>query len=123
MIQFNNAFMNLRFSCVHVVILGIRKGNSLMGSNYDFDFVLTPLDEKNLKAFQTLLKLDNITEFSSDDFRRYGLDRFIRDPQHGIGLFFSKLCKNKLVETVSYTRSQVASNHGHTIRTYRWITQ
>ena len=89
---------------------------------YDFDYALSPQDEKNLKAFKTLLKMDNIEEFSSDDFRRYGLDRFIRDTQHGIGTFFAKLTKNKLVVTIGYTRSQITSNHGHTIRTYRWKT-
>jgi hypothetical protein len=90
--------------------------------NFDFvfDFTLTNQDQKNLKAFKTLLKMDNIEVFSSDDFRRYGLDRFIRDTQHGIGAFFAKLCRNKLIERVCYTRSQLASNHGHTIRTYRW---
>ena len=85
-----------------------------------FDFALTSQDEKNLKAFRTLLKMDNIEVFSSDDFRRYGLDRFIKNTQVGIGAFFAKLCKNRLVERVGYTRSQLASNHGHTIRTYKW---
>jgi hypothetical protein len=96
-----------------------------MEDNLDFvfDFTLTDQDKKNLRAFKTLLKMDNIEVFSSDDFRRYGLDRFIRDTQHGIGAFFAKLCRNKETERVGYTRSQLASNHGHTIRTYRWKKQ
>jgi hypothetical protein len=85
-----------------------------------FDFTLTAKDELNLKAFRTLLKMDGIEVFSSDDFRRYGLDRFIKDTQHGIGAFFGKLAKNNIVERVGYTRSLLVSNHGHTIRTYRW---
>ncbi len=85
-----------------------------------FDFRLTGEDEKNLKAFRTLLKMDSITEFSSDDFRRYGLDRFIRDKQHGIGGFFSKLVKNRIVEEVGFTRSTLASNHGRVVRIYVW---
>lgn len=85
-----------------------------------FDYTLTPKDQHNITAFKTLLKLDNIEVFSSDDFRRYGLDRFIKDTQHGIGAFFCKLAKNGLVDRVGYTRSELASNHGHTIRTYRW---
>jgi hypothetical protein len=85
-----------------------------------FDFRLTSLDEKNIKAFRTLLKMDNIEVFSSDDFRRYGLDRFIRDPQHGIGTLFAKLKKNNIVEHIGYKNSEVVSNHGHTIKTYRW---
>ena len=90
--------------------------------DFVFDYTLTAKDQQNLKAFRTLLKLDNIEVFCSDDFRRYGLDRFIVNTQNGIGAFFSKLCKNGLVERVGYTRSQLASNHSHTIRTYRWKT-
>jgi hypothetical protein len=85
-----------------------------------FDYRLTSKDESNLKAFRTLLKMDGIEVFCSDDFRRYGLDRFIKDTQHGLGAFFAKLAKNGLVECVGYTRSELVSNHGHTIRTYRW---
>jgi hypothetical protein len=85
-----------------------------------FDYRLTSKDETTLKAFQALLKLDKIEEFTSDDFRRYQLDRFIRDKQHGIGGFFAKLCKNGLVESCGFTRSLIESNHGHTIRLYRW---
>jgi hypothetical protein len=85
-----------------------------------FDFRLTSLDENNIKAFRTLLKMDGKVEFSSDDFRRYGLDRFIRDTQHGIGALFSKMKKNGLIEETGFTRSEIASNHSHTIRTYRW---
>lgn len=85
-----------------------------------FDFTLTPKDKDTIRTFRTLLKMDGREVFSSDDFRRYGLDRFIKDTQHGIGAFFAKLKKNKLVEHVGFTRSQLVSNHGHTIRTYRW---
>jgi hypothetical protein len=85
-----------------------------------FDFTLTDQDNKNLKAFRTLLGLDKITEFSSDDFRRYGLDRFIKDPQHGVGSFFGKLKHQKLIVQCGYTRSQIASNHGRQIRLYQW---
>ena len=88
-----------------------------------FEFRLTSQDEKNIKAFRTLLKMDNIVEFSSDDFRRYGLDRFIRDTQHGIGSFFSKLKRHGLVDEIGFTRSEIVSNHSHTIRTYRWRTE
>jgi hypothetical protein len=88
-----------------------------------FDFHLTSEDEKTLKAFRTLLKLDGITEFSSDDFRRYGLDRFIRDTQHGIGSFFSKLKHEGLVVEVGSVRSTLASNHSRTIRVYKWKTE
>ena len=85
-----------------------------------FDFNLTSQDEKNIKAFHTLLKMDKILEFSSDDFRRYGLDRFIRDPQHGIGAFFAKLKKHGYIQETGFTRSMITSNNMHTIRLYIW---
>ena len=88
-------------------------------SRPNFDSHLTPLDERNFKAFRTLLTLDKLTEFSSDDFRRYGLDRFIADKAHGIGVFFGKLKANGLVERVGYVRSELASNHGREIKTYQ----
>jgi hypothetical protein len=85
-----------------------------------FNYTLTAQDEKTLKAFRTLLSLDKIVEFSSDDFRRYGLDRFIRDTQHGIGAFFAKLKHQGLAIQCGYVRSQLASNHGRQIRVYKW---
>ena len=85
-----------------------------------FDFCLTIGDEKTLKAFRTLLKVDGIIEFSSDDFRRYQLDRFIGDKVHGIGCFFAKLKHQGLVEEVGSVRSTLASNHSRVIRVYRW---
>lgn len=88
-----------------------------------FDYMLTDKDERNLKAFRRLLELDHIEVFSCDDFRRYQLDRFIGDKQHGIGGFFAKLKKNGLVVEVGYIRSQVASNHGRMIRCYRWVKE
>jgi hypothetical protein len=85
-----------------------------------FDIRLTSKDEQTLKAFQALLKLDKIEHFSSDDFRRYQLDRFIPDKQHGIGSFFGKLTKNKLAIPYGFTSSQIESNHNRTIKIYRW---
>jgi hypothetical protein len=88
-----------------------------------FDFRLTSKDELNLKAFKTLLEKDGITVFSSDDFRRYQLDRFISDKQHGLGAFFSKLVKNGLAEHVGYKASELVSNHTRTIKTFRWRSE
>lgn len=96
-----------------------------MGNNLTvvFDWTLTDAEERNLKAFRSLLKLDSIEVFSSDDFRRYGLDRFIADKQHGIGGFFRKLLKNGLVVKVGHKRSDLVSNHGHEIKTYKWTKE
>jgi hypothetical protein len=85
-----------------------------------FDFCLSCQDEKTLKAFRTLLKMDEIVEFSSDDFRRYRLDRFVGDTQYGVGLFFGKLKHQKIVVECGQVRSKIASNHGRVIRLYRW---
>jgi len=85
-----------------------------------FDFRLTSEDEKILKAFSTLLKLDDLTDFSSDDFRRYGLDRFIVDKVHGIGGLFAKLKHQGLIIEVGTIHSTLASNHSRTIRLYQW---
>ena len=85
-----------------------------------FEYIFTKKDEDLLKTFKTLLAKDQKTEFSSDDFRKYGLDRFIKDTQHGIGTFFAKLVHNKKAKKIGYTRSEFASNHGRQIRTYCW---
>lgn len=81
---------------------------------------LTPTDKDLAKTFRTLCNIDNRTQFSSDTFRMYGLDRFIRDKQHGIGGFFAKLLKAKRIVRVGWTRSKIASNNMRSIRVYEW---
>lgn len=95
-------------------------GHSTATTKNGFNSRLTPADEKNFKAFRTLLALDDIEVFSSDDFRRYGLDRFVADPQHGIGAFFGKLKVNGLAEPVGHMASEITSNNRRENKTYRF---
>lgn len=81
---------------------------------------LTATDKDLVKTFRTLCKIDDHKQFSSDVFRMYNLDRFIRDKQHGIGGFFAKLVKAKLIRKVGWTRSKIASNNMRAIRLYEW---
>lgn len=84
------------------------------------DKTLTVKDNDMLRTFKTLTGLDRLLEFSSDDFRLYGLDRFIVDKAHGIGGFFAKLKANGLIVEVRWKRSSVPTNHGRRIPVWRW---
>jgi hypothetical protein len=85
---------------------------------------LTEKDHDLLRTFSTLCKIDGLLEFTSDDFRMYGLDRFIADKAHGIGGLFAKWKVNgKIEETGVWRRSMLPSNHGRMNRVYRWNTQ
>lgn len=81
---------------------------------------MTPKDHNLLRSFRALCRVDQLEEFCSDDFRMYGLDRFIADKQHGIGGFFAKLKVNGFAEEVGWRRSVKPENHGRRIRVYRW---
>lgn len=81
---------------------------------------LTQQEQDLLRTFKTCLRLDSKTEFSSDDFRKYGLDRFMHDTQHSIGGLFRKWLQLGLTEKIGYTRSTMVSNHYREIRLYRW---
>jgi len=80
---------------------------------------LTKKDQDLLRTFRTLLRMDNRQEFSSDNFRMYGLDRFLRDKQHGIGGLFAKWKHNQLIQQTGWTRSQIEANHMRRIATYK----
>ena len=83
-------------------------------------FKLNNLDKHLLITFRTLTAIDNNEAFSSDDFRFFGLDRYLLDRQHGIGTFFAKLVKNEYVEEVGRKRSIIPTNHFREIRVYKW---
>lgn len=87
----------------------------------EFSFAMKPLDHDLFRSFQTLCKLDGKTQFSSDDFRMYGLDRFLRDTKHGIGGLFAKWKHHNLIRQVGTTRSKIAANHMHLIRVYEFV--
>lgn len=84
-----------------------------------FSFQLTAKDHDLLRSFRTLLKIDEKTEFTSDDFRMYGLDRFLVDKQHGIGGLFAKWKHAKRIKDTGATkRSVLPSNHMRRIAVY-----
>jgi len=86
-----------------------------------FNFRISNRDRDLLRSFRTLLKIDGKTEFCSDDFRMYGLDRFLADTQHGIGGLFAKWVHHGIAEkTGRNVRSVLPSNHLREIKTYKW---
>jgi hypothetical protein len=82
---------------------------------------LTVRDHDLVKSFRSLLKLDAKTQFSSDDFRMYGLDRYLdRDTAHSVGGFFARLQHNKLAHVIGEKRSVMPTNHFRIIKVYEW---
>ena len=85
-----------------------------------FDFAMSTKDQDLLRSFRTLLKVDGKTEFTSDDFRMYGLDRFLADKQHSIGGLFAKWKHHKHIEDTGATkRSVLPSNHMRRLSVYK----
>lgn len=89
-------------------------------SDIQTDFVKALTSEDNVlwSKFKALLAVDGKTQFSSDDFRDYKLDRYLYEKQHGIGGFFARLLANGQVKEAGWKRSRIASNHGRKIRVY-----
>lgn len=82
----------------------------------------TKLNSKDWDLYEklwVLLKAQKKNTFSSDDFRGFGLDRFIEDTQHGIGSLFLRWKINKLIEEIGFVHSTLDSNHGRRISLYR----
>ncbi|MFX0201332.1 MAG: hypothetical protein ACFFCW_34895, partial [Candidatus Hodarchaeota archaeon] len=67
--------------------------------------IRTIRNKELVMRFRTLTKKEGLEEFSSDDFRTYGLDKNFSDPKHSIGGFFAKLVQNRLIRRVGWTRS------------------
>ncbi len=75
------------------------------------------------KTFRTLCKIDKKATWSSDDFRRYGLDRFLFGKKQGaVGGYFRKLLVQKLIVEVGRVRSVIPANHFREIRLFKWTT-
>lgn len=85
-----------------------------------FDFSFSKHEEALLTKFHTLLALERKDTFTSDDFRMFGLDRFIEDTQHGIGGFFARLVHSKQIREVGWVRSLLPQNNLRKIREYAW---
>ena len=73
-----------------------------------------------IRTFHTLLKLDEKDTFTSDDFRMYGLDRYMKNPSKEIGMLFAKLKHNGYGETVGRTRSTKPSNNFREIKQWQF---
>ena len=57
----------------------------------------------------------------SDDFRAMGLDRYVADSQHHIGMYFATLLARGWIEKVGeWRRSAIDHNHRREIRVFRW---
>lgn len=82
---------------------------------------LTKRDKILISKFKALLQVEGKTRFSSDDFRMYNLDRYLYDKKHGIGGFFARLVKNKIIRCVGRTPSIIESNNMREIKLYEWI--
>lgn len=82
---------------------------------------LTQNEQALLTTFHCRCVVEGITEFSSDTFRKYELDRALYgDPIHAIGLLFCKAKHFRLIEEIGRKRSEIPSNHGREIRRYKW---
>jgi hypothetical protein len=86
----------------------------------DYDFTLKPLDQNLYKTFKTLCRINHKTTFTSDDFRMYGLDRFLHDTAHGIGGLFAKWKHHQFIVEVGQKRSVLPRNNLRVIRVYKF---
>lgn len=87
------------------------------------DFEPEPLTRCERAVLTTLFcKLvgDAKTEFTSDDLRIYGLDKYLYgDPSKAIGLLFAKAKHFKLiVDTGKRKRSEILTNHSRENKVY-----
>lgn len=81
---------------------------------------LTPGEYFLLRKFKTLLQDEGKQEWTSDDFRAYGLDRFFTRPDKHIGSLFHRLKVLGFMEpTGKWHCSALASNHGRKIQEWR----
>lgn len=89
-------------------------------SQQGFSFELSEFEETMLRRFRTLTQVDLLDEFSSDDFRMYGLDRHFADPSHDIGILFAKAVHHKKMLIVGRKRSVLPKNNMREIKVYVW---
>jgi len=87
-----------------------------------FDFAMTERDRFLYQKFRCHLVVEGKKQFSSDDFRACGLEKFLYgDLSHAIGLIFAKWVHNRLIREVGRTRSLIPSNHFHNIGLYEFV--
>ncbi len=83
-----------------------------------FNYELSLNEQDLAKHFLALCRMNRLSQFSSDDFRMYGLDRFMKDPQHEVGSLFAKMQHARMIKPVGRKRSVLESNHIREIRVY-----
>ena len=76
-----------------------------------FDFTLTDSDIELTRQFMIYTEEHGIKYFTSDDFRKAGLDRAFAHPETQIGTYFSKLAYNRVAVFVGELPSKVPSNN------------
>jgi len=85
---------------------------------------LTPHEYKLLYRFQQQLKEEGTTEWTSDDFRMLGFDRFLANPDKDIGMLLLKWKWNGFAETTDkWISSTLRTNHGRKIQVWKWTTK
>lgn len=72
-----------------------------------------------LRSIRTHLYLNHQTEFSADDLRGLGLDRFFKNTQNGVGGWFATMQHFKFIDPVGWKRSTQENRHMAVNRTYR----
>lgn len=85
-----------------------------------FDFNLTQADIDLTTEFMMFVAEEYKEYFTSDDFRRYGLDKRFTDPQHEIGSYFAKLKANGVVVPVGEEPSEIERNNKRKVDLYRF---
>jgi len=84
---------------------------------------LTPQEYFLLLKFRTLLNAEGKQTFTSDDFRAYGLDRFLTRPDKMIGSTFLHWKVLDFTEaTGKWVCSKLASNHGRKVQEWKMKT-
>jgi len=85
-----------------------------------FDFNWSMSDTARTLEFQCRLAIESEEHFSSDDFRRFKLDRFMERPDKEIGTYFAKLKYYGYAEPVGEVPSAIESNHKRNVDLWRW---
>ncbi len=81
---------------------------------------IKPLDELAMSTVKALyMQTKDQQVFSSDDFRRLGLEQYV-EGRNGIGGVFAFLVVSGLAKEVGRSKSMFSSTHGRKIGLYEW---
>ena len=85
-----------------------------------FDFTLTEQDIELIRKLMMYCDAHQLEDFSSDTFRKAGLDAGMMDPAHEVGTFFAKLKWNQVAEPVAEVPSRIESNNQRKVDVWRF---